>query len=79
MTQRAEALLKQAMQLPIEQRAELADMLLESLHPEADEATAEDIKASWIAECGRRIAESDAGSPSVPLEDAWPRIAGKYA
>ena len=79
MTQPTESLLRQAMRLPIAQRAELVDKLLESLHPDGDDATPEAVKAAWVAECGRRMAESDAGTPGIPLEDAWPRIAGKYA
>lgn len=79
MTSPTEDLLRQALQLPIAEREELAGRLLESLHPAGENAGAEEIKAAWIAECGRRIAESDAGAVGVPLEDAWPRIAGKYA
>lgn len=77
MTERASELLGQALQLPEAERADLADRLYESLTtaPFADD----EIRAAWVAEIYRRAAASDAGLPSIPLEEAWPRMAGKYA
>ncbi|MDX1968284.1 MAG: addiction module protein [Planctomycetaceae bacterium] len=74
MTSQATELLQQALQLPESQRAELAEKLYESLAsaPFADD----EIRAAWLLEIQGRAAESDAGLPSAPLDEAWPRMAG---
>ena len=75
----ADDVMAQALQLSEEKRGELADRLIESLHRPPDGSTPEEIKAAWTAECRRRMAASDAGEPGIPLEEAWPRIAGRHA
>ena len=72
-------LVDQALQLPYEQRFELAERLHETLQPPGEDLTEEQWKSAWLPELRRRLAESDAGEARVPLEEAWERIAGKHA
>lgn len=74
MTHLTDNLLDQALRLPFDERVELADRLLASLHPEADDATPEEIRDAWAAELTRRVAESDAGVPGVPAEEVWKKL-----
>lgn len=64
------ALEAEAMKLPPEDRARLADHLLASL---ADNEGAQ-VHAAWAEELERRIADIEAGrEPMVPLKDALQR------
>lgn len=56
MTRESRELLKQALELPLDERAELAAELLESLS-EAEE----DVEAAWAEEISRRVAAARAG------------------
>jgi putative addiction module component (TIGR02574 family) len=52
--------------LPAEDRARLAEELLDSLHGEADS----DVEAAWDREIERRVAEIESGAVKlVPAED----------
>jgi putative addiction module component (TIGR02574 family) len=53
-----EELLKKAMSLPPEARADLASSLIDSLDPTVDE----DVEAAWQQEIVRRIEELESGS-----------------
>ncbi len=56
---------QEALKLPAEQRARLAERLIASLDDEAE------IEKEWLAEVKRRDAELDAGSvEAIPMEDA---------
>ena len=69
-------LMEQILNLPYEQRWELTDRLLESLHPKGDEMSHEDWNAVWIPELRRRSAEIESGEvQSVSFDEAWQRIA----
>jgi putative addiction module component (TIGR02574 family) len=58
-------LFKKASDLPEEDRATLAGLLIESLDPETDEG----VEESWQAEVQRRLSELDSGSvKTVPWE-----------
>jgi putative addiction module component (TIGR02574 family) len=57
MTRAVEELYEQASQLPVEERAELAGMLLESIEEPPDEG----VEEAWAAEIERRIADYRAG------------------
>jgi len=72
MSDETNELLKKAMTLPIEERAELANSLLDSL----DDATDSSVEAAWEAEILRRMEEVDSGKV-VPdtLEDARRKLA----
>ena len=72
MSDDANELLKKAMTLPVEERAELANSLLDSL----DDATDPSVEAAWQAEILRRMEEVDSGKV-VPetLEEARRRLA----
>ena len=64
-TLNSDELFQQAMRLPVEQRAELIARLFDTLDDSAHART--DLSAEWIEECHRRIAESEAGIPGIPL------------
>lgn len=56
---------QEALSLPAEQRARLAERLIASLDAEAE------IDKTWLAEAKRRDAELDSGAVAViPMEDA---------
>ena len=63
MTRAVEQLYEQASQLPAEDRAELAGMLLESIEDPPDEG----VEEAWAAEIERRMAAYRSGSvKSIP-------------
>jgi putative addiction module component (TIGR02574 family) len=71
MTQDATELLKRALALPEEERAELAGSLLESLDgpPEDPEA----VEAAWNEEIARRIEDLDSGKVKTVSLDTFRR------
>jgi putative addiction module component (TIGR02574 family) len=72
-TSEAKALLDQALQLPDDERAEMAALLLRSLDAVTDEGAEE----AWDREIERRLAEVDAGTVElVPWDEAKRRIFG---
>jgi putative addiction module component (TIGR02574 family) len=72
-TSEAKALLDQALQLPDDERAEMAALLLRSLDTVTDEGAEE----AWDREIERRLAEVDAGTVElVPWDEAKRRIFG---
>ena len=63
---RMDEVLRQALNLPEEERAEIAGALLESIEPPADV----EIEQAWREEVARRIAALDAGQArTVPWEE----------
>lgn len=71
MTRRAEAVLKDALDLSEEERAEIAGTLLVSLEP-APEA---DVESAWKEEVAARVAALDAGKiQTVPWEEVRDRL-----
>ena len=67
---KADELLNEAMSLPVELRARLADELLKSLNP----ARAE-IDELWAAEAERRVAEIEAGQAElIPGEEVFAKL-----
>jgi hypothetical protein len=56
------------------------DALEMDVHPPGEDISFEEWVAAWLPELNRRIAASDGGTePAIPIEEAWPRIAGKHA
>jgi putative addiction module component (TIGR02574 family) len=76
MTQEATELLKKALTLSAEERAQLVDALLESLdEPREDPAV---IEAAWNEEIARRIADLDSGkAKTIPWEEVRLRVSAK--
>ena len=71
MTISRDELYRKALQLDEFERAALASMLLDSLDKDADEG----VKAAWLAEIERRMAELDSGTvESVPWDDVRVRL-----
>jgi putative addiction module component (TIGR02574 family) len=67
-------LLKEALKLPPEARAALANFLLDSLDQDVDE----DAEAAWQVEIDRRLRELDSHSvKAIPWAEARRRIAGR--
>ena len=65
MGDRMDKILRQALNLPEDQRAEMAGALLESIEPTAEA----DVEQAWREEVARRIAALDAGeAETVPWE-----------
>ena len=61
---------EQARALSAEERAKLAQTMLESLHPPLSE-----IEAAWAEEIERRVAAFDRGEiPSYPAEDVFAEV-----
>jgi putative addiction module component (TIGR02574 family) len=67
-----ERLLEEALQLPPDQRAELAGDLLATLEP--DTPSEQRTEAEWIAEIERRARAAMAGSPGVSWSEARSQI-----
>jgi len=66
MTGKAEAVLREALDLDAEERAELADALFASLEPPRDA----EVDEAWRAEVARRVAALDAGEiDTVPWHE----------
>ena len=65
---------KQALQLPLKERSELAHRLIVSLDGEPEDSP-EAIALAWDEEIARRVAEIDAGTAKlVPHEEALTEI-----
>jgi putative addiction module component (TIGR02574 family) len=76
MTKEGNELLKKAMDLPVNERAELAGSLLDTL----DETVDEDVEASWQNEIALRIQELDAGkAKTVPWAEVRGRLTAKLS
>ena len=66
MSREAAELLKKALSLPVQERADLASSLIESLDDSEDDSVA----AAWDKEVARRMAEIDSGEVKpVSLEE----------
>ena len=69
MTSRAQDVLREALALPLEERADVAAELLASLDDAAAEHS-EEVEAAWAAEIERRARRALAGeSAGVPWDD----------
>jgi putative addiction module component (TIGR02574 family) len=68
MTQRTQELLREALALPADERADVAAQLLASL--DAEDVATEDIEAAWAIEIEKRARRVLSGqSEGVPWED----------
>ena len=63
-------ILKSALELSPQERAEIAGILIESLDEADVDAEAE---AAWSDETARRVADLDGGAPTTP----WPEVRRK--
>ncbi|MEW6246879.1 MAG: addiction module protein [Nitrospirota bacterium] len=71
MSGQSQALLEQALKLPVNERAELAEQLLRSLDPVADR----DVEAAWQKEVQRRLSEVERGvAEMIPWEEVRERL-----
>jgi putative addiction module component (TIGR02574 family) len=64
----AQQLLRNALELPEEERAELALGLLDSLEPPSPSGNRSD--EEWLAEIERRARAALAGEPGIPWDEA---------
>lgn len=75
MSPTAHHLLEAALTLPQDERAEVANLLLDSVEGFATP----EIAAAWDEEIARRIKEADEGGvPSIPAEEVDRRMREKY-
>ena len=66
MSEKATTLLKEALALPANERAELASSLIDSLDPTCEE----DVEAAWQEEIARRIERLRSGTANmIPWEE----------
>jgi putative addiction module component (TIGR02574 family) len=73
MTSRAQDVLREALALPVDERANVAAELLASLDGERDEDPAA-VEAAWAAEIEKRARRVTSGeSPGIPWEDVRAR------
>jgi putative addiction module component (TIGR02574 family) len=71
MSAKTTELLRQALALSVEERADLAGQLIESL----DSTESESAKATWDAEIERRMTELNSGAVTpVSLDEAFRRL-----
>jgi putative addiction module component (TIGR02574 family) len=71
MSAKTTELLRQALTLSVEERADLAGRLIESL----DSAESDSAKAAWEAEIERRMQDLDSGAVKpVSMEEAFRRL-----
>lgn len=76
MSEEVDELLKKAMALPVNDRAELAGSLLDTL----DEIVEQDVEASWQEEIALRIRELDSGNAkTVPWTEVRSRLTSKLS
>lgn len=61
-----DTILAQALQLPPEERADVAKRLIDSL----DDAEEEGVEAAWLAEVERRLQDVDRGTAKLETWDA---------
>jgi len=67
-------ILKQALELNEEERAELASLLIESL----DEPVEEGVEAAWMIEIERRMADLDSDSAkTLPWDEVREKLHGR--
>jgi putative addiction module component (TIGR02574 family) len=77
MTQRAQDLLREALALPVDERADVAAQLLASLDDE-DVAT-DEIEAAWAVEIEKRARRVVSGqSEGIPREDVRRRAEAEF-
>lgn len=74
MNRDAGEILKEALALPAEARAALADSLWDSLDQEAEDG----IETAWLQEIRRRVEELDSGAvTAIPWSEARARLLAK--
>ncbi len=77
MPQSAKNILKQALLLPDDERAEVVADLLDSLHPSGPSEARSD--EDWIAEVERRARAALAGSPALSWEQTRAQMTEHFA
>ena len=78
--QLSDEMLQQLLQLPYEQRDQLANTLIHSLHPTGEDVSEDEWQAAWMDECHRRSAEIASGEVSmIPADDLIARMRAKHS
>lgn len=72
-------LVRQLLQLPYEQRGQLANALIDSLHPASDGISQDEWRSAWTEECHRRLAEVDEDNVEmISADDLIARMREKH-
>lgn len=73
-------MVQQLLKLPYEQRDQLANALVNSLHPAGEEISQDEWRSAWMEECHRRTAEIDNGEVAViSADDLIARMQAKHS
>lgn len=72
-------MLQQLLQLPYEQRDQLVNTLIDSLHPTGENISQDEWKSVWMEECHRRVTDIESGKVStIPADDLIARMRAKH-
>jgi len=75
-----EQLEQRLLELPADERARIAKLLIESLDPPTDEVEQASIEEAWKVEIDRRIEQIDRGEVElIPAEEVFARIRGRFS
>jgi putative addiction module component (TIGR02574 family) len=71
MEQSSQSILDQALKLPVNERAEVAEQLIQSLDPQANS----EVESAWQQEIQQRLSEIDSGvARTIPWEEVQRRL-----
>ena len=62
-------IVQQLLRLPYDQRDQLANTLIKSLHPPGEEITDNEWQQAWLDECHHRLAEIERGDVEMISSD----------
>lgn len=75
-----EQLEQRLLELPADERARIAKLLIESLGPSTDEVEQAAIEEAWKVEIDRRIEQIDHGEVElIPAEEVFARIRERFS
>ena len=73
-------MVQQLLQLPYEQRDQLANTLIDSLHPAGESISQDEWKSAWMEECHRRMSDIESGRVSmISADDLIARMRAKHS
>lgn len=71
---------REALKLPLQERARLAEMLIASLDPVIDEVEQVEIDKAWAEEASRRLQEYlDGRAVTIPADEVMRKLHAKFS